>query len=373
MAPLLYLLVVLHNLNNKVNPRLVIHRSASGLFLVLLRPYNYTLREHAYKRAVWTLLKHQRFDVIEAHDSSTLPTAVKLARVHHTPIVYDAVEITEHRTATALANRPWFVKRWEARRNQRLSKRAAVFLTVGPHHAQWYEEHYGRTTPVVIRNCRYYRSLDDIKRSTALMREEIHASDDHKLIVYCGSQTEDLGLETVIEGLTHLPDTYVLVSVGKLVPSKRIEYLRTLSDSLGVGNRTHFIDAKPPEDIIGYLSGADIGVIPFEGRKTNVRLTLPNRVFDMLMARLPMIVSDVPGTSSFVLEHNIGMVFQASDPRSLASTVVLLDKPAKYKSIKSNLLALAPQMSWEQEGRRYVDVINQVITAAQADWPRRGV
>ena len=62
--------------------------------------------------------------------------------------------------------------------------------------------------------------------------------------------------------------------------------LQALADKLGFSARVHFLPPRQPSEMITYASGADLGLVPIQDISENFRLSLPNRVFELLMARV---------------------------------------------------------------------------------------
>ena len=60
--------------------------------------------------------------------------------------------------------------------------------------------------------------------------------------------------------------------------------------ALGVADRVHFLAPRDPLDLVPYVSGADLGVIPRPSEHLNNFFSMPNKFMEMVMARLPIAV-----------------------------------------------------------------------------------
>jgi hypothetical protein len=64
-----------------------------------------------------------------------------------------------------------------------------------------------------------------------------------------------------------------------------------------------------PNDLSPYASGADVGIIPFPVSATlSISLTLPNKFYEMVMARLPIVKTDLPNIKLLVNRFGNGLV-----------------------------------------------------------------
>ena len=65
-------------------------------------------------------------------------------------------------------------------------------------------------------------------------------------------------------------------------------------------------------EVPAYISGASLGVIPYDNSPhlpLNVKVALPNRIFDYITARLPIVASDcAPSIKELILDYSIGEV-----------------------------------------------------------------
>src|SRR5581483_4150715 len=97
------------------------------------------------------------------------------------------------------------------------------------------------------------------------------------------------GLEQLIEAVRLLPDEYVLAVLGERRAPKD-EKLRKRARSAGVADgrlRLH-------EPVPAVLAGADVAALPIQNTQLSHYYAMPNKIFDAVMAWIPVAVADLP-------------------------------------------------------------------------------
>lgn len=80
----------------------------------------------------------------------------------------------------------------------------------------------------------------------------------------------------------------------RFVPEAYGRDARLLTRELALSDRVHYFDFVPYEQLTRVMSGGDVGVIVRDPGVANNFLLLPNRVFDMLSAGLPIVSPEIP-------------------------------------------------------------------------------
>lgn len=267
--------------------------------------------------------KDNPYDVIIAHElmCSGL-SALKLARFSDNPLlILDNVEhpILSARSGFKYANMarkdPLGDKLITAY-NAALASSFDYILTVNKGQIDTFRN-IGVTVPcTVLKNVRYYQEKDH----GALLRQELNLGDDDKIIFYPNNIYVYGGIEETILALSHLPKAYKLCFMGRIeTVLKRI--IKKLVVKYKLVDRVFNLGLKPPREVISYLSGADVVISPLIPCIENHKICLPNRIFDAIMARVPIIALDETKMGDFILKHNIGGVFADLDPKTMAETI----------------------------------------------------
>jgi len=89
-----------------------------------------------------------------------------------------------------------------------------------------------------------------------------------------------------------------------------------------------------------------VAIHPLPGGSANHDMALPNKLFEYLHARLPLVVSDARLMADFVRRNDLGAVFRSGDARDLARAIrQVLDVPPSV----DHLGDLAKEFAWQQQ------------------------
>ena len=72
-----------------------------------------------------------------------------------------------------------------------------------------------------------------------------------------------------------------------------------------------------------------------------LRLSLPNKLFEYLLAGVPVLASDLPVLGGFVNEHGVGLVAEPDDPDEVAAKLVELIKPDRNRELRDAVAVAA--------------------------------
>lgn len=311
------------------------------------------LMNRAFAEAAEAAVRHEAFDVVQAHDSLALEAAARVARRAKAPCIYDAVEIPDDRSGWTMNHLPrWMLER-EARLHAGIIASCARVFTVSQGLADWMAEHYGIATPELVRNCRYWEAIvpdDRIRRACGLKAGE-------RLALYLNSLYPGQGLEQLVDSLEHLPPQVHIATLGPEARQGYVATLRARAAERGLDGRFHVLEPVSPADMLQYAAGADIGVVPRQNTSFNNYISLPNRVFELTMARLPIAAPSLPDMARFVAAYGIGLSFDETDPVSIAAVIARMLEPEALAGFRAAAEEAATELSWDWEGRRYVRIV----------------
>jgi glycosyltransferase involved in cell wall biosynthesis len=164
--------------------------------------------------------------------------------------------------------------------------------------AAWYRDAYGLKEVHVIRNIPYPRSFSGGK--TSRLREAFGI--DHRSLVFLcqGILDEGRGIPILLEAFGRLPLDRHVVFLGNGPMAEKVR-----SRALRHPN-IHHHPAVPPDVLLEYTAGADVGISLIENVCLSYYYSLPNKVFEYLMSGVPVIVSDFPEMARLVDETGCG-------------------------------------------------------------------
>jgi glycosyltransferase involved in cell wall biosynthesis len=110
--------------------------------------------------------------------------------------------------------------------------------------------------------------------------------------------------------------------------------------------------------VAALIKGADVGlslVLPVD---VTHRLASPTKLFEYMMAGLPVIGSDVPEIREVVARWNCGLLVDAAKPHEIAAAIIrLAAETAQRKAFADGSCAAAPTLSWTSEKNVLIEFV----------------
>ncbi|WP_405116306.1 glycosyltransferase family 4 protein [Micromonospora sp. NBC_01405] len=182
------------------------------------------------------------------------------------------------------------------------------------------------------------------------------------LLVYSGVAAAKRGLGVMVEALPRLPEAHIALVVNK-PESAYVKGLVGRAEELGAADRLHVLPYVPHHQVVRFLSGAQVGVIPIQ-HWPNHEIALITKFFEYSHARLPLVVSDVRTMAETVRETGQGEVFAAEDVTDFVRAVrAVLGDPARYRGAYDRPGLLAG-WTWEAQAEALDAVYTRLLPGA---------
>lgn len=289
----------------------------------------------------------QKADVYHAHDLPALLPAYLASKINGAKLVYDSVELWVGRSRLV----PYLPlqKRLIAAFEKVLIRKVDLVVAANPGIAEDLATRYGIERPLVVLNCNRYTEV----KPSAEIRHLLGGDGEKKVAIYIGSVMHDRGLEPLIESTRYLNEVIVAIGGDGLFR----EYLEAKVKEIGLENRVRFMGWIPQRDLFLYAASADVGVVPTQNTCPNNRHALENKLFEYLMAGLPIAVSDQPQRRRIVERYGVGEVFDEKDPRSIARAIdrILSDEERHREMRHRARLAAREGFNWEIQGKKLLE------------------
>ncbi|MEJ6006631.1 glycosyltransferase family 4 protein [Paucibacter sp. AS339] len=177
-------------------------------------------------------------------------------------------------------------------------------------------------------------------------------------VVYTGSVAKDRGRDVMLEGLALAVargHAFQLSIVG--CSAQALDYCRERVLALGIQDHVHLHGRVPGEKIPEFLAQADVGVCLWEDRFW-WRFNPPTKLFEYLVAGLPVLVSDIRTHTDYVRSGHNGLVFDYSAEGFADVLVRLQAQRADIPGWSRHAIDSAQRFRW--------DVIKPVFLGAVA-------
>lgn len=303
-----------------------------------------------YELAYGRVLDALKPDLIHANDFRMLGVGARAAiraRAAGRPVklVWDAHEFLP-------GIKPWDGHpRWHAAQcahEREYSRHADAVVTVSDTLADMLVERHGLPEPpAVVLNAPSVADTVGTDEPVPDIRALCGVDADTPLAVYSGAAAPQRGLDVMVEALPALDGVHVAFVVLK-ESAPYVQSLVARAAELGVAERVHVLPYVPHHQVVRFLAGADIGVIPIH-HWPNHEIALITKYFEYSHARLPLVVSDVKTMAGVTRSTGQGEVFRAEDTEDYARAVktVLADRGG-YRAVYDDPELLSA-WTWEAQ------------------------
>ncbi|MFN3995377.1 MAG: glycosyltransferase [bacterium] len=282
---------------------------------------------------VYKELKKRRFDVILVNDTFWVPLAYELKKIYGCKLILDAHEYYplefEEDQEWVRNEKPF--KEWIV---STYYPKADIVFTVSYSIAEKYKQVCG-IDPVVFMNTPYYHDL-----------KPIFSQGDVIKIVHHGGAIKSRKIENIIKAMEYTSKN-VHFHLYLIIPREKDYYQELLDLAKKFSNVEIFPPFKPDELIFG-INSYDVGLVYFYPSNFNYKNALPNKFFEYIQARVPVICVDTPDITRLVKQYDIGWILEDYDPLTIAKVINSLDK-AEINRVKSNVDLAARELCIEKQ------------------------
>jgi glycosyltransferase involved in cell wall biosynthesis len=295
-------------------------------------------------------------DIYHAHDVVALPACYIAARLRHKYLIFDAHElplsepsVTRWRRMSALAKRLLAL----------MVQRCARVITTSPLYAKEICRSYNCSEVSLIRNFPAYRAVRENDR----LRQHLGLSPDVRIALYQGYLQPDRSLDLLIRAAGFLERDIVIVVMGK-GDGATLSQLEALIASERVADRVKILPPVPYTELLDWTASANIGLTLFSpDYSPSIRLTLPNKLFEYLMAGLPVLSSQLDAITEVIRAHDVGQVVSSLAPADIGAMInsMLGDHAALARMHRNALEAAHHEYYWENERIQLIRLYHDIL------------
>lgn len=273
-------------------------------------PFPYT---QSFVRYSWNTAA----DAVMASDLLALPAAVQVARWSAVPLLYDIHDILA--VQERFSPRAKIIMEHYERKGLEF---ANLVFTVSPGLADYFRNMYGLGRPPTV----LYNSGGLTPRSStssSFVQQRLGLPETARILIFHGQVTRGpRNLERLVRCFPRAAgpnDHLLLLGYGELNHFRRLA--ATASEAPGA-SRVHVREAVPQDELPEWLGCAAAGVIPYEADNPNFRAALPNKLFDYIDMRLPVIANqDLESVTTMVGEFGLGVCGPMDSDDRMISTL----------------------------------------------------
>jgi glycosyltransferase involved in cell wall biosynthesis len=307
-----------------------------------------------------------RINVLHVHDLPLVGTALGVGQRLGIPVVVDLHENFPASLSLSIeadpSSRSWLTphpRRWVTYEQKGVRSATHVIVVVDEAKERLIKT-YGLepekiTVLMNVEDADHFTDLD-------LDRDILNRYKDVFVISYIGGGGRHRGLDTAVEAVAYLQETIPkvrLVMVGLDHPER--ERYSTLAEARGIKDRVELIGWQPFSKVPSYIQASKIGLVPHL-QNPHTDATLPHKLFQYMLMRKPVVVSNCRPLKRIVEETGSGLVFLAGDPKDMATQILTLYANHQLQSDcgQRGHEAVLNRYNWALEGRKLCELYDSL-------------
>ncbi len=296
-------------------------------------------------------------DFYHAHDATALPTCYIAAWLRGKPLIFDAHELPLSELDGS--RRRWLRILLTPLLSHMISS-CAGGIGASPFYEQSVREHYHVSRVSLLRNVPPYRSVP----KNDLLRQHLGLSSDTRIALYQGYLQYGRGLDRLVQAAAFLEPNIVIVMMGKgRGTGDASSQLKALIAREKVAERVKIIPHVQYEELLDWTVSADIGLITYEpDHSLNFQMCLPNKLFEFMMAGVPVLTSPLDAVIDVFKTHNIGQILPSLAPADIGAAInAMLADPVALANMRRNALDAAQyEFNWEKESPKLIRLYDEI-------------
>ncbi|MGZ6320388.1 MAG: glycosyltransferase [Ktedonobacterales bacterium] len=297
-------------------------------------------------------------DIYHACDLKALPASYLAARLRRKPLVFETYELP--------LQDPEFTRwRWlhtlASKVLTGMTASCAGIITTSPLHSEAMKTHYRGNNVVLVRNIPAYET----PKASGRLRQHLRLPESTRIALYQGNLQAGRGLDSLVRAAKFLPTDLVVVIKGE---GELLAELEALISAEGVSDRVRLVPNVPLAEMLDWTASADIGLIvhpPSFSR--NVQTLLPNKLFEYLMAGLPVLATPLPAVVDIIERYDVGRVLTSLESEALGHAIghMLSDRAALVRMHRNALAAAERELRWDVEQKNLLHLYEDVLSSQQ--------
>jgi glycosyltransferase involved in cell wall biosynthesis len=179
------------------------------------------------------------------------------------------------------------------------------------------------------------------------------------ICIYVGGLSEERGLFKMVKALEYIDFPINLYLFGNFDKKEEFDKLKTLKGF----EKVKYFGQRPWDEVIRYLSNADVGLVLLQP----LLEYLPsgeglNKLFEYMMAGLPVIASNFPNLIKIVEGNKCGLTVDPTDPKQIAEAIKYIkEHPDEAKRMGENgKKAVLEKYNWENESKKLLKIYEEL-------------
>lgn len=310
-----------------------------------------------FTRCFYAAAKLYPSELVFAHDLTALRAAAQVSEAWGSKLVYDCHELYPEQK---VFSKPQY--RMLVNEERSLIDKADLVMIASHGSANVLRERYPSVRERVKVLLNATNLIHDVNplQPKDLLREKLGLSKDEKIVLYQGGITYNRNLDVLVQGFIRakLANAH-LIFMGPAI-NDYVDKLKKWSGEL-LDKNIHFIAPVTQDVLLHYTTSADFGVIPYAPTDLNTLYCMPNKLFEYLLAGLPIMynnqLKDVGWFLQEIAKTGRGVNFHSVKDIADAFTELLCQD---LSAIRKHLVDNRGEFLWKKQSddlRRFIKEI----------------
>ncbi|WP_456463186.1 glycosyltransferase [Lutibacter sp.] len=236
--------------------------------------------------------------ILLANDLDTLLPNYLVSKLKKVPQVFDSHELFSELPSIQgrYSQKVWkLLEKWLIPKQKNL-------ITVSDSIANWFKKNYN-VKPLVIKNFPTYKNTP-------------FTESKNRYILYQGALNKGRGLLSLIEAMQTISIPLKIIGDGPFkskIKEKIIQF--------NVNDKVKLFGNMEPEELFPITQNATLGISLEENLGLSYRYSLPNKLFDYIQAKTPVVATYLPEIKQVVKNYQIGEIIENHSPNEIAKTI----------------------------------------------------
>ena len=312
---------------------------------------------NVWERALYDRGCFMRPDIVHVHDLPQLRPGYYIGEKLGVPVIYDSHE--NYSVIHTLT--PEQQERLAVIENNFIS-RVARRIAANPFIGQFHTRDYHIPSFNAVLNAIDRPTFVTEGKRPDLFRESLGLGADAKIVLFQGWISLDRKIGVMVSALPYVADHIHLVLLG-YGDAGELEKIRDIARQGGVAHRLHIVPAVPQRELMKWVASVDVGIIPYQPIDTNHKYCSPNKLFEFIAARVPIIANDLPYLRQVVSKNGFGIVQTFEGPQDYAKALREMFDPQKggEKRFHKALLNRATPYLWPAQEAVILDIYASLL------------
>ena len=302
-------------------------------------------------------------DVFQTQALPALPVVRSAAHRIGGRFVYDFADYQTE--AARLARLPRVLRAFVRRRELAWAREAAGMFAVTEPMADLVAQRFKVERPGVLLNCpALWRAGEATPPVSSRIRSALGLPEGRLIVLHHGQFKPGRGIEELLAAadepaLRTLDPAIVVLGYGRLRPVLEAAARQR-------PGRVYILPGVSPDGLLDWVASSDVCYLGVPPVTLNQRLTIPNKLFESLMAGVPVVAAAGTAQAQVVEQEAVGQTVDIADPDALAGALLkLLALPETERAeLRQHCRTLAlSRYNWEAKSAPLVALYGRLAAA----------